>query len=213
MHATSLCLQILCQLCHHSVVTHITMFLIWTINRNNTAFEQVNFNFYLHISAFRSKWCLHFVSITRCFMIFNLCPQIFDFLFRSKVLMIMACSKWFYDVDHSISLLVEFRLQKSRSFVEFRTFFKTLIQDFDNFLFKVTFCVDTSTAGRFMSSNGTVLLSNFAFLLLLIEEIRYIIEILSLLFHVQSRNEPQSLSRQQRWRHISCTRIMTSPEQ
>ena len=68
-------------------------------------------------------------------------------------------------------LLVDFRLQRSCSFVEFRVSL-ALTQVFDDFLFEVTFRVDISITDQFVSSNGTVHLSNFIFLLLLIEEIR-----------------------------------------
>ena len=48
-----------------------------------------------------------------------------------------------------------------------------LIQVFDDFLFEVTFRVDISITDQFVSSNGTVRLSNFIlFLFLLIDEIR-----------------------------------------
>src|SRR6218665_1269419 len=47
-----------------------------------------------------------------------------------------------------------------------------LTQVFDDFLFEVIFRVDISIADQFVSSGGTVLLSNFIFLFLLIEEIR-----------------------------------------
>jgi len=66
-------------------------------------------------------------------------------------------------MHNSVNLLVDFGLQRSSSFVEFRISL-ALTQVF-SFLFEVIFRVD-------MSSNATIRLSNFIFLFLLIEEIR-----------------------------------------
>ena len=56
-------------------------------------------------------------------------------------------------MNHSINLLVDFRLQNSSSFVELRISL-ALIQVFDDFLFEVTFRVDTSITDQVVSSNA-----------------------------------------------------------
>src|SRR6218665_144243 len=70
------------------------------------------------------------------------------------------------------NLLVDLRLQRSSPFVEVCKFSLALTQVFDDFLFEVIFRVDISIRDQFVSSDGTVLLSNFIFLFLLIEDIR-----------------------------------------
>jgi len=74
-------------------------------------------------------------------------------------------------MSHSINLLVDLRLQRICVFVEFYKFYFALTQVFDDFLFEVIFRVDISITDQFAPSNDTVLLSNFIFLFLLIEEI------------------------------------------
>src|SRR6218665_634855 len=84
----------------------------------------------------------------------------------------LFCSKGLLDMTHSTNLLVDLRLQRSSSFAEFCKFSLALTQVFDDFLFEVIFRIDISITDQFVSTNGPVLLSNFIFLLLLIEEIR-----------------------------------------
>jgi len=50
---------------------------------------------------------------------------------------ILFCSKGLLDNDHSINLLVDLRLQRSSSYVEFCKFSFALTQVFDDFLFEL----------------------------------------------------------------------------
>jgi len=59
-------------------------------------------------------------------------------------------------MSHSINLLVDLRLQRSSSFVEFCKFPVALTQVLYDFLFEVIFNVDISITGYFVPSNGTV---------------------------------------------------------
>src|SRR6218665_141795 len=76
------------------------------------------------------------------------------------------------DMSRSINLLIDLRLQRGSSFIEFCKFSLAVTQVFDDFLLEEIFRVDILVTDQFVSSNGTVLLSNFIFLFLLIEEIR-----------------------------------------
>jgi len=74
-------------------------------------------------------------------------------------------------MGHSNNLLVDFRLQRSSSFVEFRISLALTQVVFNDFSVRSDISFDSSITDQFVSSNGTVRLSNFIFLFLLIEEI------------------------------------------